>query len=75
MLALFGEAGVVDNPVAHRPMPLDRRQHLRAHRRQQRRIVPLRLRHHVVQRLVFGLHMPRVKPRGHRLNAFAIAGQ
>ena len=38
-------------------MPLDRRQHLRPHRGQDRRIVPVRLGHHVVQRLMFGLHM------------------
>jgi hypothetical protein len=75
MRALLGKAAVVDDPVAHRPMPLDRRQHLRPHRRQQRRIVPLRLRHHVVQRLVLGLHMRRIEPCCHRLDALALARQ
>jgi hypothetical protein len=56
-------------------MPLDRRQHLCAHRRQHRRIVPVRLRNHMMQRLVFGLHMRRVEPRGHRLDALALARQ
>ena len=51
--ALLGEAGVIDNPVQHRPLPLDCRQHLRPHRGQDRRIVPVRLCHHVVQRLMF----------------------
>jgi hypothetical protein len=75
VLALLGKAAVVDDPVRHRSMPLDRRQHLRPHRRQQHRIVPVRLRHHVVQRLVFGLHMRRVEPCRHRLDALALAGQ
>ena len=56
-------------------MPLDRRQHLRPHRGQNRRIVPLRLGHHVVQRLMFGLHMGGVEPRRHRLDALAFPGQ
>ena len=56
-------------------MPLDRRQHLRPHRGQDRRIVPVRLCHHVVQRLMFGLHMGGVEPRRHRLDALALTGQ
>ena len=56
-------------------MPLDRRQHLRPHRGQDRRIVPVRLCHHVVQRLMFGLHMCGVEPRRHRLDALALTGQ
>ena len=72
---MLGEAGVIDNPVQHRPVPLDRRQHLRPHRGQDRCIVPRRLGHHVVQRLMFGLHMGGVEPRCHRLDALALAGQ
>jgi hypothetical protein len=72
---LLGEAGVIDNPVQHRPVPLDRWQHLRPHRGQDRGIVPRRLGHHVVQRLMFGLHMAGVEPRRHRLDALAFTGQ
>jgi hypothetical protein len=75
MRALLGKAAVVDDPVRHRSMPLDRRQHLCPHRGQHRRIVPLGLRHHVVQRLVLGLHMRGVKPCCHRLDALALTGQ
>src|SRR6201996_9641087 len=75
MRAVLGEAGVIDNPVQHRPMPLDPRQPLRPPRGQHRRIVPVRLGHHVVQRLMFGLHMCGVEPRRHRLDALALAGQ
>jgi hypothetical protein len=75
MLALLGKAAVIDDPVRHRPMPLERRQHLCPHCGQQRRIVPLGLRHHMVQRLVFGLYMRRIEPGGHRLDALALAGQ
>ena len=56
-------------------MPRDRRQHRRPHRGQDRRIVPRRLGHHVVQRLMFGLHMGGVEPRRHRLDALALTGQ
>jgi hypothetical protein len=63
------------NPVQHRPMPLDRRQHLGPHRGQNRRIVPVRLGHDVVQRLMFGLHMGGVEPHRHRLDALALTGQ
>ena len=56
-------------------MPLDRRQHPRPHRGQYRRILPRRLCHHVVQRLVFGLHVRRFQTRGHWFNALARAGQ
>ena len=75
MSALLGEAGVIDNPVKHRPMPLDRRQHLRPHRGQDRRIVPVRRCHHGVQRLMFGLHVRRFQARGHWFNALARARQ
>ena len=75
VFALLGETGVVDNPVAHRPMPLERRQHLRAHSGQHRCIVPVRLRHHVMQRLVLSLYMRRFQPRSHRLDALALPGQ
>jgi hypothetical protein len=73
--ALLGKATVIDNPIRHRPVPLDRRQHLRPYRGQQRRIVPLGLRHHMVQRLVLGLHMGRIEPGGHRLDALTLARQ
>jgi hypothetical protein len=75
VLALLREAGVIDNPVPHRAVPLERRQYLLAHRPQQRRIVPFGLGHHVMQRLVRRLHPGRRDPRRHRLNALALARQ
>ena len=75
MLPLFGKAGVVHDPVAHRSVPLDGGQHLLAHRPEQGRVVPFRLGHEVVQGLVRRLHPGRRDPGGHRLDALALARQ
>jgi hypothetical protein len=56
---LLGEGGVVDDPIAHWAVPLDRRQHPLAHRGKHGRIVPSRIGHHMVHRLVLGLHSVR----------------
>ena len=56
-------------------MPFDRRQHVAAHRRQQGGIVPGRLGHEVVQRLVRRADPERLDPGRHRLDALALARQ
>jgi hypothetical protein len=75
MLALLREAGVIHDPVPHRAVPLDGRQHKVAHPPQQGRVVPIGLGHHVMQGLVGRLHPARRDPGGHRLDALALARQ
>jgi hypothetical protein len=75
MLALLREAGVIHDPVPHRAVPLDGRQHKVAHRSQKGGIVPFGLGHHVMQGLVGRLHPARLDPSGHRLDALALARQ
>ena len=74
VLALLRETGVVDDPVLHRPVPPERRQDLLSHGAQQRRIAPLGLGHHVMQRLMPRPHSCWLDPRRHRLDALAGAG-
>ena len=75
MRAFLREAGVVDDPGADRPMPLDGGHHLLAHGGQHGLIGPVGLGDEVVQRLVRGLHPTGFHARGHRLDALAIAGK
>jgi hypothetical protein len=75
MLALLRKASVADDPVPHRPVPLERRQDLLFYDAQQRRVAPVRLGHHMVQRLMPRPDTSRLDPRGHRLDALAGTGQ
>ena len=75
VLAFLRHAGVIDDQGPDRAALLDDGQHAGAHRRKHRVIGPIGLRHEVMQRLVRCLHAARLHARGHRLDAFAIAGQ
>jgi hypothetical protein len=74
VLALLREAGVVDDPVPHRPVPLEGGQDPAAHRGQHRRVIPLGLGHDMMQRLVPGLHPSGLDPGRHGLHALARPG-
>jgi hypothetical protein len=75
VLALLGKAGVINDPVGNRAMPLDRRQHGTAHRSQHGRIIPRRLGHNVVHGLVLRLYRGRCDPCRHWFDALALAWQ
>jgi hypothetical protein len=75
VLALLGEASVVDDPGLDRPVLLDGGQHASAHHGEHGRVGPIGLGDQVVQRLMGGLDPPRLDARGHRLNALALARQ
>jgi hypothetical protein len=70
MLAFLGKAGVINNPVALLGQ-LKMRRYPIAHLRQHRFVGPLRLRHEVVQRLMLGADVPRVRMRCQRFDALA----
>ena len=75
MLALLGNAGVIDDPAADRRLFFKLGQHERAHGREQFRLIPRRFRNKVVQRLVLGTDLIGSDARRHRLNALSCARQ
>ena len=75
MLALLGEASIVNDPRYHRSVLLHRCQDLPAHFIQQSLVTPGRLGHQMVQGLPCSLHIVRTKSRSHRLDALSLTGQ
>jgi hypothetical protein len=57
MLALFREARIIHNPRHHRSVLLHAWQHLPPHLRQHFVIIPRRVRHQMMQRLVHATHI------------------
>jgi len=72
-LPFFRHAGVVDDQGPDRAAPLNDGQDTGAHRRENCLIGPIGFRHEVMQRLVGGLHPPRLDTGCHRLDTLAIA--
>ncbi len=75
MLTFLRKRRAIDDPISNRPVLLDRRHHLLAHRMQHCRVIPLSLGHHVMQRLMCGLDLSRFHPGRHRLDALALTRQ
>jgi hypothetical protein len=75
MLPLLGKTGIVHNPRHHRTVFLHGWQHFVPHLRQHLFVVPRRVGHKVMQRLMHATHMIRIQACGHRLDTLALAGQ
>jgi hypothetical protein len=75
VLALLRKTCVVDDPVSHRPVPLEGGQHRTPQSSQQRRVIPIGLGYNVMERLVTGLYVSRLDPGRHGLHALASARQ
>jgi len=75
LTALFGKSGVIDHPSHHRVTAQHGRDHSVQTPIQHRFITPGGIGDHMVQRLVHPAHIVSGKPRGHWLDALALAGQ
>ena len=74
MVALLGQAGVIDDPGTDRAMTFDRRQDLLAHFGQNGLIRPRRIADKMQQRLVFGRTLCRRRHGSDRLHRLAFQG-
>jgi hypothetical protein len=75
MLALLGKTRIIHDPRHHRSVFLHGRQYLPPHLGQHLFVVPWRVRHQVVQRLVRGTNIVWGQARGHRLDTLALSRQ
>jgi len=75
MRALLGKGGVVHDPVSEWAVSLDGRDHRPAHGSENGRVVPGRLGHNVMHRLMPRLHPLRIEPGRHRLHTLALTRQ
>src|ERR1017187_4835858 len=75
VLPLLGKASVIHDPSHHRPVRLHGRQHLTPHLSQHLLVVPRRICHQVVERLVLATNIVWSQTCRHRLDTLALAGQ
>ena len=75
MFTLLGETRIVHNPRHHRAEFLHGGQYLPPHLCQHLFVIPGRVRHKVMQRLVHATNVIRSQTRGHRLDTFALSRQ
>jgi hypothetical protein len=75
MLPLLRKTRVVHDPRHYRTVLLHGGEHLLPHLLQHRLVVPRRVGHQVMQRLVHAPNIVRSQPRCHRLDTLALSGQ
>ena len=73
MFTLLGETRIVHDPRHHRAVFLHSGQYLLPHLCQHLFVVPGRVCHKVMQRLVHAANIIRSQTRSHRLDAFALS--
>jgi hypothetical protein len=72
---LLRDPGIVHDPGRDRAVPFKCRHNVPANRLQHSGIAPHGLSNEVMQRLMFGLNVLRIKARRHRLDALALTVQ
>ena len=75
MLPLLRKTRVIHDPRHHRTVLLHGREHLPPHLRQHLLVVPGRVGHQMMQRLVHATNIVRRQARCHRLDTLALSRQ
>jgi len=75
MLPLLGKTCIIHYPRHHRTVFLHAGQHIAPHFGQHLLVVPGRVRHQMMERLVHSPNIVWSQARGHRLDTLALSGQ
>ena len=75
MLPLFGKTRIIHNPSHHRTLFLHGGQHIPPHLGQHLLVVPGRVRHQMMERLMHAPNIVWSQARSHRLDTLALSGQ